>query len=92
MVNGSEDAGRYLCEYIYYNSLRQACERAKQKFDEDAAPETAFTSKDKILETASKKALFFHIPPEGKPYGLDTGYKVLEQLILGMVAIGEDLD
>lgn len=74
-VNTSEDAGRFLCEFIYLTSL-QAAVRAEGGHDDG--------------KRRSEKVLFMHVPPPDEPFGVETGRKVLVEVVKGMVQAGEE--
>jgi hypothetical protein len=65
----------YLCEYIYRHSLMNTKSREDSGKDHDSM----------------KKVLFLHVPPNGDPYGLETGKEVVLRGIEGMVRNGEGL-
>ncbi|RPA99084.1 peptidase C15, pyroglutamyl peptidase I-like protein [Choiromyces venosus 120613-1] len=71
-IKVSDDAGRFLCEYLYYSSLKAACDKE---------------GKDRLR---SEKVLFMHVPSLGEPFGVETGRKVLVELVKAMVAAGEE--
>ncbi|KAL7266186.1 hypothetical protein RUND412_011277 [Rhizina undulata] len=81
LISSSNNAGRYLCEYIYHTSLRcRLLKDSKTALDSDGMPTT---------DSVSKRVLFLHVPPKGKPYGIEVGTKVVCGVIEGMVRDGE---
>ena len=71
-VSTSEDAGRFLCEFIYLTSLKAA---ARAEGGDGRR---------------SEKVLFMHVPPLEEPFGVETGRKVLVEVVKGMVQAGEE--
>lgn len=39
----------------------------------------------------ARRVLFLHVPPEGMPYSIETGRKLLEELVIAFVTEGERL-
>lgn len=68
-VRPSEDAGRYLCDYIYFNSLAYFGRRSGEMEDRKAS---------------SRPVLFFHVPPESDEEVLQKGRAVCLALIRAM--------
>ncbi|KAG0641384.1 hypothetical protein HOY80DRAFT_733865 [Tuber brumale] len=71
-IKVSDDAGRFLCEFTYYTSLKAACE------------------KEGNGNLKSEKVLFMHVPPLAEPFGIETGRRVLIEVVKGMVKAGEE--
>ncbi|KAG0128283.1 hypothetical protein HOY82DRAFT_30109 [Tuber indicum] len=71
-IKVSDDAGRFLCEFTYYTSLKAACE------------------KEGNGKLKSEKVLFMHVPPLAKPFGIETGRRVLIEVVKAMVKAGEE--
>lgn len=66
----SEDAGNYLCDYIYFNSLAW-CGRRSGRLDGGKA--------------SDRPVLFLHVPAESDPAMLEKGQQVVMALIEAMV-------
>lgn len=65
----SYDAGHYLCDFTYYNSLVWYARRDLRPYEESKS---------------SRPVLFFHVPAESTPEDLDRGVAVATALITAM--------
>lgn len=94
-ISASEDAGRFLCEYIYRRSLEQAINREQGNTRKpwkwhNITPESA-SRKLRSRGNISKRVLFMHVPPEKNIYSIEQGIDCLLQVVVGIVMDGEGL-
>lgn len=77
-VRLSPDAGRFLCDFIYYESLSVRWkEAAKGIVDANG-------------ESREGKACFFHVPGDTDPLSVETGARVAEAAIRSIVGSWEE--
>jgi pyroglutamyl-peptidase len=81
-VRYSENAGRYLCEFIYYNSLAYLNKNDQTKDDKDDKDDDKEDDKKKYKEP---KVVFLHVPADSNPEAIEMGTKVLIELVRAMV-------
>lgn len=87
----SFNAGRYLCEYIYYTSLRVAVSRRPPQGTVNKHKHKSHHHGPEETSNTTKRVLFLHVPQFGKPYELEDGQEIVKRIVKAMVIDGEGL-
>jgi len=72
-VEKSENAGLYLCEFVYYMSLCEARKKEvkRKRKNEVKINEGEEKKEDIVRDEEVPMVVFIHVPPEGHPYKME---------------------
>lgn len=85
VVKLSKDAGRYLCEFIFFTSLGTRWRQARDTSKAGSGLPSSTSPKEKVGKVA-----FLHVPGGTGKHDIARGVRVAESLILAVVGSWED--